>query len=82
MDETLSSKQHDPGVVVEGAEMNETRKSEKRLYKRLIYGAVGPCVVAPEDMADVIEMDGEQPDRIEDVWLTDAEFEALPDFES
>lgn len=61
--------------------MTDSPSSKKR-YVTLTWEHVGTMVVPPEGEADCRRDEDEPPHKVGEVWLTDAEFEALPEFES
>jgi len=61
---------------------NAMLPAEKRRYVRMSWpgAGVGACIVEPQN---VDEMEGAGAGCVlEDVWMTEAEYEALPEFES
>lgn len=62
--------------------MSDVARTVKRRYVRMSWPGtgVGSCIVEPQDVSDMIE-DG-TPTLYEDVWMTPAEYDALPEFES
>ena len=68
--------------------MNEYRTSEQhhvdtaKLYWRVTLPHVGSVVLDPGEKDDWLANCEEQPTKIEKIYLTDSEYEALPEFES
>lgn len=61
------------------AAQKASARDKRRFVKLTMYGS--SCTVRPEEVADMME--GREPDdpmTQTDVWMTQAEYEALPEF--
>lgn len=62
------------------AEQRTKKRDKQRFVKLTLWGSA--CTCRPSEVADMLE--GGEPDepmKQEDVWMTEAEFEALPEFQ-
>lgn len=58
-----------------------TSLRDKHKYKRVQWSGGPSCICLPHEVPDIVE--GEEAEwHATDVWMTDAEYEALPEFEA
>lgn len=62
------------------AAQKRAKTDKKRFVKLTLWGS--SCICRPTEVADMLE--GREPDdpiKQQEVWMTEAEFEALPEFQ-
>lgn len=68
--------------VSEGDQIAAEMAERPKLYYRVTFPHVSPMVLDPGELESVLAESDDKPMGVEKIYLTDAEYEALPEFES